>query len=269
VNDLEAFLFYRKRGFCEHYAGSYATLARALGIPARVVIGYQGGRYNPVGEFWRISQRDAHAWVEIFHDKKWQRIDPTEWVAPLRMIIGADEFFDLSETEQRAFARDINWRPTNSDQSLLWDRLTFLADDLNYRWTYFLVEFDRTAQQSFWTELAALKIQVVFGILFVLVICALLLRSLFKTKSKLTEEQLLLANIQDWGRNQHLPQELGETPLNYLKRLGSKFPNREPLINLIQDYYDQKIYAGKEIDRLNAKDLTKRWKSLGKSVETP
>jgi transglutaminase-like putative cysteine protease len=261
INDLEAFLFYRKRGFCEHYAGSYATLARALGIPARVVIGYQGGRYNPVGEFWRINQRDAHAWVEIYHDKIWQRIDPTAWVAPLRMIIGAEEFFDLSEMEQRAFARDINWRPPNSDQSLLWDRLTFLADDLNYRWTYFLVEFDRTAQQSFWTEIADLKLEVVFGLLFVLIICMLLLRSLFKTKSKLSEEQFLIAQIQEWGTQQRLPRGSDETPLRYLSRLGTKFPEREPLLSVIQDYYDQKIYAGKQIDRLSAKDLTKRWKS--------
>lgn len=268
VNELEAFLFYRKRGFCEHYAGSYATLARALGIPSRVVIGYQGGRYNPVGEFWRVAQRDAHAWVEIYQNKKWQRVDPTAWVAPLRMIIGAEDFFNLSENDQQTFARNINWRPPNNGENLLWDRMTFLVDDLNYRWTYFLVDFDRTAQQSFWSQLGDKKLQVALGLIFVLILCALLLRSLFRTKSLLTDEQLLFAHIQEWGNQQRLPRESDETPLQYLHRLSDKFPAREPLLKIIQDYYDQKIYAGKEIDRITAKDLTQRWNSLGKNPET-
>lgn len=264
VNELEAFLFYRKRGFCEHYAGSYATLARALGIPARVVIGYQGGRYNPVGEFWRVAQRDAHAWVEIFQDKRWQRVDPTAWVAPLRMIIGAEDFFNLSENDQQTFARNINWRPPNNGQSLLWDRMTFLVDDLNYRWTYFLVDFDRSAQQSFWSQLGAVKLQVAMGVLFVLILCALLLRSLFRTKNLLTDEQLLIAQIQNWGTQQNLPRHTNETPLQYLQRLSEKFPVREPLLRVIQDYYDQKIYAGNTPENLTAKDLRHRWQSLEK-----
>lgn len=262
VNELEAFLFYRKRGFCEHYAGSYATLARALGIPARVVIGYQGGKYNPVGEFWRVAQRDAHAWVEIYQNKKWQRVDPTAWVAPLRMVIGAEDFFNLSENDQQTFARNINWRPPNNGQSLLWDRMTFLVDDLNYRWTYFLVDFDRSAQQSFWSQLGTAKLQVALGLIFILSLCALLLRSLFRTKNLLSEEQLLFAQIQNWGIQQNLPRHADETPLQYLQRLSEKFPARENLLTIIRDYYDQKIYAEKAPESLNTKDLQTRWNSL-------
>ncbi len=42
-NPYDDFLFGTKAGFCEHYAGSFALIMRAAGIPARVVTGYQGG----------------------------------------------------------------------------------------------------------------------------------------------------------------------------------------------------------------------------------
>ncbi|XLM20215.1 transglutaminase-like domain-containing protein, partial [Chromobacterium piscinae] len=40
---VDQFLFGTRQGFCEHYASAFAFLARAAGMPARVVIGYQGG----------------------------------------------------------------------------------------------------------------------------------------------------------------------------------------------------------------------------------
>ena len=48
---LDEFLFERREGFCEHYAASFATLMRATGIPARVVIGYMGGEWSQRGGY--------------------------------------------------------------------------------------------------------------------------------------------------------------------------------------------------------------------------
>jgi transglutaminase-like putative cysteine protease len=45
---VDDFLFRTRRGFCEHYASAFAVLARAAGIPARIVTGYQGGELNPL-----------------------------------------------------------------------------------------------------------------------------------------------------------------------------------------------------------------------------
>ncbi|MEZ5479263.1 MAG: transglutaminase family protein [Thiolinea sp.] len=61
---IDAFLFESRRGFCAHYAGSFVFLMRAAGIPARVVAGYQGGEWNPAGEYLQVRQYDAHAWTE-------------------------------------------------------------------------------------------------------------------------------------------------------------------------------------------------------------
>ena len=58
-------------------------MLRAAGIPARLVAGYQGGEYNPAGNYLTVRQFDAHAWVEYWQPEQgWQRVDPTFAVAP-------------------------------------------------------------------------------------------------------------------------------------------------------------------------------------------
>ena len=81
----DEFWFDRKEGFCEHIASSFVILMRALGIPARIVTGYQGGERNAVDNFWVVRQSDAHAWSEVWiANQGWVRVDPTSAVAPGR-----------------------------------------------------------------------------------------------------------------------------------------------------------------------------------------
>lgn len=88
---VDEFLFNTRQGFCEHYAAAFTTLMRVAGIPARVVTGYQGGEYNPSGNYLIVRQSDAHAWAEVWlGGQGWVRIDPTAAVAPERINFGAD-----------------------------------------------------------------------------------------------------------------------------------------------------------------------------------
>lgn len=84
-HSADEFWFDRKEGFCEHIASSFVILMRSLGLPARVVTGYQGGEYNPVDGFLVVRQSDAHAWAEVWlAGSGWLRVDPTAAVAPGR-----------------------------------------------------------------------------------------------------------------------------------------------------------------------------------------
>ncbi|MEE8481853.1 MAG: DUF3488 and transglutaminase-like domain-containing protein, partial [Acidiferrobacterales bacterium] len=65
-NPVDEFLFETQRGFCEHYAAAFVSLMRAAHVPARVVIGYQGGEYNDNGNYMIVRQSDAHSWAEIW-----------------------------------------------------------------------------------------------------------------------------------------------------------------------------------------------------------
>ncbi len=89
LNSVDDFLFNTRRGFCGHFASAFAMLMRAGGVPARVVTGYQGGEWNPIGGYLLIRRSDAHAWVEVWEDGRgWVRVDPTAVVAPERLRRG-------------------------------------------------------------------------------------------------------------------------------------------------------------------------------------
>ena len=86
---IDQFLFETRRGFCEHYAGAFVYLMRAAGIPAHVVIGYQGGTPNPLDDYYVVRQQEAHAWAEVWIAKHgWVRVDPTGAVDPARVEEG-------------------------------------------------------------------------------------------------------------------------------------------------------------------------------------
>ncbi len=85
-NPVDQFMFDSRRGFCEHFASSFTLLMRLAGIPSRVVTGYQGGEVNPIGGHLVVRQSDAHAWSEVWLERRgWVRIDPTAAVAPERI----------------------------------------------------------------------------------------------------------------------------------------------------------------------------------------
>ncbi|HEY3186447.1 MAG TPA: DUF3488 and transglutaminase-like domain-containing protein [Solirubrobacteraceae bacterium] len=54
-----------RRGFCVQFASAYAVMARSLGIPARVAVGFTPGSRAADGT-WHVTSHDAHAWPEIY-----------------------------------------------------------------------------------------------------------------------------------------------------------------------------------------------------------
>lgn len=83
---VDEFLFDQQQGFCEHFSSSFVFLMRSSGVPARVVTGYAGGQYNPLGKYWIVRNLDAHAWAEVWMPQRgWVRVDPTAAVAPERI----------------------------------------------------------------------------------------------------------------------------------------------------------------------------------------
>ena len=137
VDSVDTTLFDSKRGFCGHFASAYAMLMRAAGIPARIVTGYLGGEWNPVGGYLIVRQSDAHAWTEVWLEGSgWMRIDPTAVVAPGRLESG---IFEL--------ASDV--LPATSDflyNNRFMVRARQLWDGANHWWRERVVEFDMRSQ---------------------------------------------------------------------------------------------------------------------------
>lgn len=71
------FLLVSKQGHCEYFASGMALVARAAGIPARVVTGYRVAEQSPFG-YYVVRERNAHSWVEAFvPGQGWTTRDPT------------------------------------------------------------------------------------------------------------------------------------------------------------------------------------------------
>ena len=65
-----------RRGYCQQFAGAFAVMARLLGIPARVNVGFAPGAATDEG--WAVTWHDVHAWPELYFDGAgWVRFEPT------------------------------------------------------------------------------------------------------------------------------------------------------------------------------------------------
>ena len=77
ANAVKYFLQQSKQGFCQQFAFAMAVLARLLGIPSRVVVGYTAGTRTGPGNY-TVKTSDAHSWPELyFQGFGWLRMEPT------------------------------------------------------------------------------------------------------------------------------------------------------------------------------------------------
>ncbi|KEQ01051.1 Transglutaminase-like enzyme, putative cysteine protease [Snodgrassella alvi SCGC AB-598-J21] len=162
-NKIDYFLFEGHEGFCEDYADAMVWLARSIGVPARIVIGYQGGEYHPDNKFWQIRSKDAHAWTEIWIAEKglWKRVDPTTAVSSVRIDKGVESALPA---EQRA------------GLSSAFPLLQKYLDNGQFYWQQWVVNYDRGSQKSIlsWLNLKNIPVYV----LIIVIIIAIVITSL-------------------------------------------------------------------------------------------
>jgi transglutaminase-like putative cysteine protease len=146
---VDEFLFDTKAGFCEHYSGAFVVLMRALGIPARVVTGYQGGELNPVDGFMTVRQSDAHAWAEVWLAQRgWVRIDPTAAVAPARVQQNLRNFMP-QPVLGGLFSLDASQNPLLKS----WLSLRQRFDAINNGWNQWVLNYTPDKQRRFFESL--------------------------------------------------------------------------------------------------------------------
>ncbi|MBT5218455.1 MAG: DUF3488 domain-containing transglutaminase family protein [Woeseia sp.] len=215
ANPVDEFLFDSKRGFCEHYASAFAVLMRAGGIPSRVVLGYQGGEINPMGQYMIVRQADAHAWNEVWLPKRgWYRIDPTAAVAPERIEEGrSSAMFD---------GIGASWG-LNAPSEFVY-QLTLTWDVINTRWNEWVLAYGPDNQNKFMQWLGMddpdwRKMMLSLGaILMVLIgIISALLVVRYRPPPKDDAARLYERFTAATG----ITPNLGETPLAYSGRLGA------------------------------------------------
>ncbi|MCR4532569.1 transglutaminase family protein [Acinetobacter venetianus] len=221
---IDQFLFSSRKGFCEHYASSFVMLMRFVGIPARVVTGYQGGQLAIDGQSWEVRQLDAHAWSEVYIDGKWKRIDPTAMIAPQRIDTGMQDYLAQDQTvwgDERAQG----WR---LQQFKFLKNVRIWSDYLSYQWQSKVVGYDVEKQKNW---LSRLGLDSTYGYVIILIvgIGGVLLFYVgfywWRQRQQLLEYQRLIFNFQ-----KQLP-----TPMH--KRQAETFQTwMQRLMNSVEDH---------------------------------
>jgi transglutaminase-like putative cysteine protease len=242
---VDDFLFTTRRGFCEHYASSFVVLMRAVGIPARVVAGYQGGDINPYESHVTVRQLDAHAWAEVWlEDEGWKRIDPTYAVSPERIENGSQD--SLQQEEQ--FLAEAPFSAMHY-RSVPWLRnMQYRLDQLNYLWHSWVLDYSGNRQSSVLLALLgsaspqtiALFFASVFG-LFSLCLMVYFAWRYRPTSLPMVEKiyRQLLRKMAKKG----LKKSEGEGPLDFAQRAKQQWPSLAKDIEVIIGYYLVLNYA--------------------------
>ncbi len=240
-NSVDDFLFSSKKGFCEHYAGSFVFLMRAAGIPARVVTGYQGGEYNDLGGYYILRQSDAHAWAEVWmKDRGWVRVDPTAAISPARIQNGL-----------RAALPDAAALPfLVRTQSPLLLKLRFNLDLLTNQWNQWVLGYDTERQFAFLTRLGMeditwkkMAMNMLAGVaLLTGVFTLIMLRRLTLRQSDAVQAVWLKAcrKLEKAG----LPRAPHEGAMDYAVRIAATRPDLAETIHDIAARYTSLRYGG-------------------------
>ena len=78
IEDLEDFLFEVRAGYCEQFASAYAVMARSIGLPTRMAVGFTWGEWDPERGVYAVRGEHAHAWPEVYFEGiGWVRFEPT------------------------------------------------------------------------------------------------------------------------------------------------------------------------------------------------
>lgn len=220
-DSVDDFLFNTRRGFCEHFASAFTMLARAAGIPARLVTGYHGGEFNPMGGYLIVRQSDAHAWSEVWLDGRgWIRVDPTAAVAPERIERGLDAAMSDNEPVPGRLLRNT---PFIAELRLAWDAA-------NTFWNDQVVEYSEDQQRWLANRIGISSVSgrsLGFALVAALILFFIALSSYlawrFRTKARDPVLQVYDQLCRKLARA-NLPKEVHEGPQMYLERVAQHRP---------------------------------------------
>lgn len=238
-NRVDDFLFNTREGFCEHYASSFTYLMRAAGIPARVVVGYQGAEYNRFENYMMVYQYNAHAWSEVWLEGEgWVRFDPTAAVSPERVELGVEAALgdDPAFLEDGLFSGmrrgEMNWLNT----------MRLRLDAFEYEWNRRVVNYDEDLQFEFFErllgEVTEEKVLMLLAGLAGLVILAIGFTVIrFEPRSRRDPLNGLYLMVCRELEKVQLARRYGEGPIAYRDRVCAARPDlQEPMFELTDLY---------------------------------
>jgi len=250
-DSLDEFLFRRRTGFCEHYAGAFATLMRVAGIPSRVVLGYLGGNAG-YGGYVIVPESDAHAWAEVWlPGHGWLRVDPTIVVAPERVNVGLESYLESAAATSSllgattgAVGGFMRMRDVLRDIRLAWD-------GVNYQWDLRVMGYDEEAQHNFFTVTGLGNpgtMRLILRTFLWIGIALTLLASWmnFRARKPADKVRALYDKFCRRAASAGVQREQWEGPLDFRERVLQRFPGRAAEVENIFRMYIRLRYGADE-----------------------
>ena len=239
-------------------------LMRYVGIPARVVTGYQGGELAPDRKSWEVRQLDAHAWTEVWLDQKWQRFDPTAMIAPQRIDGGMQ---NLLSQDERVWSNNSTWTSQNNQWMT---KMRVWSDYASYQWQSKVVGYNAESQQNWLSKLglssAYSSIVVLLGSI-ALLILAYGLRIYLKARQAQSPFDRAIQQL-----NQSLADDIKKQPAetfhHWMQRLSQqvKIENQSIFIEAIR-LFEKYLYSGAELTDQELKKFKYLLKTCADSLE--
>ena len=242
-DSISEFLFETKTGFCGHFASASAFLLRSVGIPARVVTGYQGGEWNPYENYFLVRQYDAHAWIEAwFPEQGWVRMDPTAWVAPDRVEKPADDVL----SKDNAFLQDNLLSAWSISNNQILMQIRHRIEALNYGWHRWVLNYHHQQKgllEHLLGALSPLKLALFLLIPFSLVISLTLLLLNYKKKRSANPSDNMINALSAYFAKEDMARRTGETVTHYCDRLAQYKPEYAESFIRVSTLYEDIEYG--------------------------
>lgn len=246
-SSIDEFMFTTREGFCGHYAGSFVYMMREVGIPARVVVGYQGGEYNPYEDYTLVYQYNAHAWAEVWIEGEgWVRFDPTAAVAPERITLGVETFFQ----DQPGFMEDAGFSMMRFRDTQWLNTVRLRLEGLDYAWNRWVVSYDENMQMellgNWFGDNARRGLLIALGstIAMFFVLAGWFLLRHGKVTRHDPATRLYLNLLKELARS-GVPRQRGEGPVDYCSRVAAQRPEIAMQMSEVTDLFLKLAYVNK------------------------
>ena len=231
---VDQFLFETRRGFCEHFASSFAVIMRAAGVPTRIVTGYLGGEINPVDGYLVVRQSEAHAWNEVWiRGEGWVRYDPTAAVSPLRVERGVATAVPESDVQPLLRRTHLLWIIEMRHQ---WDAVT-------NAWNQWVLGYTQEQQYRFlssfgfsnvrWSDMV-IALMVATGIIIGAFAVAMFMRLRSQTTDPVQKLWLRYCSAME---ARGVARKASEGPKDFTERVASRFPALRDRVRRIGELY--------------------------------
>lgn len=143
MDPVEDFVLNHRTGHCEYFATALTLMLRSQQIPARLVVGYHGGEYNALGNYYLVRQRDAHAWVEV-------------WLEPEEVALVGKGGLPYGDVSRGGWLR-LDPTPGGGEantQGMVWNRFDDVMEYAEFLWSDYVTGLNRERQrQTFYAPL--------------------------------------------------------------------------------------------------------------------